>query len=458
MSKKTFSPQIVLDFFLQLPDVKRIWVAFSGGMDSCVLLHALASISDRLEGKEVRAVHVDHGLNENSKQWSARCADTCQQYDVPLEILSVNAASGKGESPEAVARDARYAALAGIVAAGDCIATAHHEDDQAETLILQLVRGSGLPGLAAMASVAQFHAGLLVRPLLGCSREQLAAHAKAQALNWIDDPSNFNRDFDRNFLRHEVMPVLQQRWPTVATTISRSAQHIAEADSLLQDLANIDMHELQGAAKDRLALSGLLKLGETRRNNVIRAWIRKLGLPVPQAIHLHQLNRDVLQARPDAQPKVNWEGCEIRRYQDSLFAMSPMGQHDPGMKLSWDCHGALTLPGIGTLHITPVQGSGLKSALFSVTDSQPGRVVEVRFRQGGEQCKPAGREHTHDLKKLFQEFRVPSWQRDRIPLIYINDTLAAIAGYCYCDGFAAENDEAGLEVSLSLETSFSSNS
>ena len=448
MSKPTiFTPDVLYDFFSGLPDLKQLWVAFSGGMDSHVLLHAMSKLQSRLTNIKISAVHVDHGLNEQSRKWSSQCEMVCKEYGIPYFSISVNVKHQKGESPEAAAREARYQAFADLMGQGDCFVTAHHQDDQSETFLLQLARGSGLTGLASMAVVSPFHSGLLVRPLLEFTRGQLNEYAINEDLKWIDDPSNFNRDFDRNYIRHNVMPVMKERWPQLSSTISRSARHIAEADQLLQQLAESDIELLRGE-NNRLNVSALLELDEARRNNVIRFWIKKLGLPVPQTIQLQHINQNILLAKQDAQPSVNWSGCEVRRYQGQLYAMPPLPRHDAGQSLQWKMADSLEIPDVGILSASLVIGRGLKRALLTDSGDSVSESVIVRFRQGGEQCRPAGRNHTHDLKKLFQEYKIPFWQRERIPLLYINESLAGIVGYCYCEDFVAHGNEQGLEVNF----------
>ena len=440
----TFTPDSLFKFVTAHPEFRRIWIAFSGGMDSHVLLRAFADLKDRLNDVELQAVHIDHGLNEKSEGWSQQCQQVCKSYDIPVKIIRVDARHNKGESPEAAARHARYDAFKELLKEGDCVVTAHHQDDQAETLLLQLARGCGPAGLASMPMLGRFHSAWLARPLLNFTREQLSVYAQDVNLQWIEDPSNFDIDFDRNFVRHTVMPAFKQRWPQIVKTISRSALHNAEVSQLLEQLAEIDLQQLQGEHPDTLSVSALKALGEARRNNAIRIWIKKLGLPLPQAVHLKHINHDILLARKDAQPAVNWAGCVLSRYRDQLYAMRPLPSHDNNQLYQWDMQRSLTIPNIGTLSTKSVTGSGLRYT--KPVDNDASNSISIRFRQGGEQCQPSGRAHTHDLKKLFQEFDVPFWARDRIPLVYVNNTLAGIVGYCYCQDFVAGANETGYEI------------
>ncbi len=236
----SFSPAALLSSILRLPRAPHFLVAYSGGMDSHVLLHALAQLRPQLPGIAVRAVHVEHGLHPQSAQWARHCMTVCAQLDIACEVRAVDARAPDGVSPEAAARAARYAALAEAVPCGGILLTAHHQDDQAETLLLQLLRGGGPRGLAGMAPVSRFGTAWLARPLLEFSHAALRAYAVTQKLQWVDDSSNVETRFDRNYLRHEIMPGLRRRWPSAGVTLGRAAQHCAEAAELLDGLAQAD--------------------------------------------------------------------------------------------------------------------------------------------------------------------------------------------------------------------------
>ena len=414
-----------------------------------MLLHALAGLRAHLpDDPEIRAVHVDHGLSVHAAAWSQHCATVCAALAIPCQILRVNARPQSGESPEAAARSARYQAIAALIEADDALLTAHHQNDQAETLLLQLLRGAGPHGLAAMPAYAPLGAGWLARPLLGFTADELTHYAEQHNLSWVEDPSNFDTGFERNYLRHDIMPHLRRQWPAVSRTLSRAAAHAAEAAGLLDTLADSDMQHVQGPTRDTLSVSGLLGLDEARQRNVLRRWFKRLNLPVPAAVHLQHIQRDILHSAVDSISCVRWgsagachdQGAEARRYRDLIYAMPPVLAHDVRAMLSWDICQPLMLPGIGTLTATSAPGEGIKALLLS---AQP---VTVRFRQGGERCRPAGRAHTHELRKLFQEQGIPPWQRDRLPLIYVGDELAAVADLWVCEPFQAAYNEPGIVV------------
>jgi tRNA(Ile)-lysidine synthase len=425
-----------------LPGTSRYWLAYSGGMDSHVLLHAMAALREQLPNVAVHAVHVNHGLQAPATQWADHCALVSQALNVPFQLLHINARAASGESPEAAARHARYEAFCALIKDGDCLLTAHHQDDQAETLLLQLLRGAGLQGLASMPRCAHFGEGWHARPLLEFSRSMLRDYAQRQHLHWIDDHSNRNTDFDRNYLRHNIVPTLRERWPAMAQTLSRSARHAAEAADLLAVLAHNDLQFAGGPQTDTLSIACLETLEPARQRNMLRHWIKQLDLPLPGTTHIEQIVKDVIGAARDSVCCVRWPGAEVRRYRDLLYAMSSATYHDSSLCVEWDLRQPLSLSDGLQLSATPIQGAGLDTVLCL------DQKITVRFRQGGERCRPVGRKHTHALKKLFQERGIPPWQRKRIPLIYVNDQLAAVTGLWVCQPFQAQGNALGMQVML----------
>jgi len=435
-----FSPQQLLAAIKQIPPAPRYWVAYSGGLDSHVLLHALMAVRGELDA-DINAVHINHGLSKDANAWSLHCRTVCNELSVPYYAFDVKADPDEGESPEAAARYARYAALAEIVQSGDCLLTAHHQDDQAETALLQMLRGAGPRGLAAMPLYTAFARGILGRPLLGFTRDELHGYALQERLQWVTDQSNFDTGFQRNYLRHEVLPQIKSRWPVMARTLSRSAAHCADAVQLMDEIAVADLEKIRGPQPDTISITDLLALHASHQRNVLRFWFRQLGVQLPEAVHLDQLYHDVLYAADDRMPLLSWTGVEIRRYRDVLYVMPPLAGHDLTSVLEWDMTHALILPsGIGRLYAKRTKGKGLNAGLC---ESQP---VTVRYRQGGERCKPVGDSHTRSVKKLFQDEGIPPWQRDRTPFIYVGGQLAAIAGLWFCQPFQAGSDEYGVDI------------
>ncbi|MDH5181823.1 MAG: tRNA lysidine(34) synthetase TilS [Gammaproteobacteria bacterium] len=424
----------------RFPAVHRYLIAFSGGCDSRVLLHALAALRSHLNDVVVQAVHVNHGLQARAGEWEQHCQTVCDELNIPLHILRVDATAQPGESREAAARRARYYAFKSLIKSGDMLLLAHHADDQAETLLLQLLRGAGAKGLAAMPGMTEFGGGWLGRPLLHESRANLQHYAEQYGLDWIEDPSNADEGFDRNYLRHRVMPLLTARWPSAVTTLGRSAGHLAESAALLAQLAEQDWQQCRDA-HNRLQLTGVQQLNPARQRNLLRYWlVSRCSLTCPDSRHLNRILHEVLPAGDSATPVVGWSGGEVRRYRGLLYAMSPQATTTQTPVTAWDGLQPLPLSG-GKLVSHPAKGEGLDPARCAAP-------LTVRFRAGGEICKPVGRGHHHSLKKLFQEWGVPPWQRQQVPLIYAGDEIAQVVGYCICEPFQTAPQKQGLVIQL----------
>jgi tRNA(Ile)-lysidine synthase len=435
------------------PGIRSLSVGYSGGVDSHVLLHRLANQGHH--DRTLMALYVDHGLQAAATAWGEHCAQVCRALNVPFRVLQINARPTPGESPEAAARCARYAALAAELGPDSALLTAHHRDDQAETLLLQLLRGAGPHGLAAMPAMSRLGQGWLLRPLLNVDRAELLAYAHAHDLQWIEDASNQDTGFDRNYLRHQVLPLLRERWPATNRTLARSARLCAETAAWLDEEAAAD---LAGVATDRpdcLAIPALQALSELRQRNVLRYWLRQLNLPIPEARQLQHILHDVLTAATDRNPCVRWPGAEVRRYRDVLYAMSPLRPHEARQRFIWraDEEGwpTLDLPGIGQLRMQETMGTGLRPEVLA------GGVLIVQFRQGGERFRPIGRAHSQELKKLLQQAGIPPWERERLPLVYLppsptlpregggSSQLLAVVGLGIAADFAAEPGETGWQ-------------
>ena len=430
-----FTPDKLIDTLRGLPAAQRYWVALSGGLDSTVLLHALAGWRTALPG-ELKAVHVDHGLHPHSGDWQRHCERLCASLGVPLESRAVTVAPAPGESLEAVARERRYAAFRGLLAPDDLLLLAQHQDDQLETFLLQALRGAGVRGLAAMPEEALSEGLRLARPLLAYTRAELEAWAEAQGLAWVEDPSNADTGFDRNYLRHELLPRLKARWPAAGETISRSARLCAEADGLLRELAEEDAARYR--LKETLPLKALQELSAPRARNLMRHWLQERGLPLPPAQKLDEVLRQA-GARTDRNPCVDWEGAEVRRYRQRLYAQRPLAPAPAGFSLKPGVVHELGM-GLGALRLVPAQGEGLRAALCGPTG------LAVDFRQGGESCRPAGRAHERPLKKWLQELHVVPWLRDRLPLLHTGSELLAVAGLFVCEPHGARAGEPGLRI------------
>lgn len=394
------------------PAPAAVLVGFSGGLDSSVLLHALAQ-QPHYRRAGLRAVHVHHGLHADADAWAAQCAAVCAALAIPLQVLRVQVPRDSGHGLEAAARQARRAAFAQALAAGEWLALAQHRDDQAETFLLRALRASGPDGLAAMQSLRSFAHGMLWRPLLALPRSDLHAYAQRHALRWIDDPSNADPGFDRNFLRLHVLPLLRQRWPHADAALARSAQLCGEAGALLDDGDQAALEALRDDPAAPLSLPGLRALPAPRRARVLRRWIGQAGLPPLPAAGLAAVERSLLHARADASAQFAWHGATLRSWRDALHAERDPPPLPADWQAQWDGHAPLALPDGRRLRLCGAAPLGFDAPLL------------VRLRQGGERIVLPGRSHSQALKHLLQEHAVPPWQRARLPLLFEGDRLLA---------------------------------
>ena len=419
---RPFDPERLAAKLRSLGGGGRCWVAFSGGLDSTVLLHAAAAVRRRLPGV-LHAVHVNHGLQPGAGAWAAHCGGVCDTLAVPFRLQRLSLRPISGESLEALAREARYSVLSALLGPDDLLLTAHNQDDQAETLLLALLRGSGVHGLAAMPLVAELGKGRMARPLLDCSRSELEQYARVHGLTWIEDPSNTDTSLDRNLLRRRVLPVLRERWPAVAATLARSAGHCAEAADLVDERVETVLGGLGGQRPGTLSIRGLVPLHAPLQKAVIRLWLRRLGFLPPSAARLDTVLGSVLHARSDANPRVLWAGCEVRRYRDDLFAIPPLPPKPAAGSLHW----------LGPRLELPCGFGLLERADESVAREQSSDTAyEVRFGATSVTCRAGAAGHRRTLKELFQNQGVPSWLRPYVPLVFDGDRLVAVAGVSTC--------------------------
>ena len=432
-----------MKLLLSLPDaVEKIIVGYSGGLDSHCLLHYLAQHDEYKDN--VTAVYVNHHLSSNADAWQQHCEQICQHEQIPFNAYSVNIDHDKGASLEAKARDARYTVFAKLMDPKTALLTAHHQDDQAETLLLHLLRGSGIAGLAAMPVSKPFATGYHLRPLLATPREALLEYSQAQQLHWIDDESNQNLDYDRNYLRHEIIPRLRGRWPGVTKTFSRSTDHAAEA---LEILENVAVQDYQSCCVDcvdcldnRLSIISLQALSVARQMNLLRYWLKQCGVTMPSTVHVQRIMTEVMRAKIDSNPMVQWQGGEVRRYQQQLYAVTQMPELE-NSEYEWDWQaGNLALKN-GLLSIERAMRFGLDRRKLPP-------ILSIGFRQGGEVMKLYPRKHHHCVKKLFQEWVIAPWQRDITPFIYAENTLIAIGHYGYNSDYVTDDVDFMLGIKL----------
>lgn len=406
-------------FFEPHRSISRFVLAYSGGMDSSVLLHAMHGL-----GLPLHVVHVNHHLQPQCEQWQRHCHAVCEACGVAFTAIQAPVEKVPQQSLEESARKARYRHLFEHVGAQDALVTAHHEDDLAETLLLQLLRGAGPAGLAGMGTERMHEGRRHLRPLLGFTREQLGEYARSHSLAWIEDPSNESAQFDRNYLRLEVVPRLLQRWPGATRTLSRAAGLQAEALQCLQALADLDVQAATTGHAHILDIAALQRLDAARLKNALRGWVRAHGLQVPGKKMLECIVRDLVHREgSDTAAMQRWAGGEVRRYRDRLYLLDPRLAHDPGQVLRWRIDRPLVISSLNrVLHHSDLQHFGVRV---------PRGVTEltVQFRTGGERLRPAGEKHHRSLKNLFQEGGVPPWERDRIPLLYHEGELISVLGY-----------------------------
>lgn len=398
----------------QLGAKRRLLLAFSGGLDSSVLLHLLVQWRQQHPGSVVRAVHVHHGLSRFADEWAAHCQQQCESWQVPLVLHHVRL-DGLDGGIEAAARTARYAAFTATLTADETLLTAQHLDDQCETLLLALKRGSGPAGLSAMASEARLGNHALLRPLLGVARQQLEEYADLHQLRWIEDDSNQDCRFDRNFLRLKVLPLLNERWAHFAAATARSASLCAEQEQLLDELLAEQLTQLLDEER-ALAIEGLQACSPARRDALLRRWIALFGATMPARDQLHRIWREVALCREDAEPQLQLGSYQIRRFRQRLYLLPLLADlHD--LQLPWPHPTRLVLPdGLGAL----VQGEGNNR----VRAPRAGEQVSVRFSATG-RVRIINRAGSRHIKKLWQELGIPPWQRERIPLIYYDEQLIA---------------------------------
>ncbi|MFW2404083.1 MAG: tRNA lysidine(34) synthetase TilS [Gammaproteobacteria bacterium] len=403
----------------------RWCVAFSGGLDSTVLLQAAHQLAAEFDGVTLRAAHVHHGLHADADEWTGQCRSLTGNLGVPLDVLRVDVDSDSGEGMEAAARRARYAALTSLLHEDELLLTAHHAQDQVETVLLRLLRGAGVKGLGAIAERSRLGRGWLVRPLLSLGRPELEAHARDHALTWAEDPTNRDIDFDRNYLRHEVIPALRRRWPGIDAAVGRSARLAAEAETLLHALAAQDATQVMNG--ELISLSGLRELDAARQRNLVRYVLQLRGIAPPSEIQLSGGLEQLLKAREDRNPVLRWPAGQVRRYRDNLYVLEDDPERvaaDGSDTHPWDGREPLAFGAIRG-HLT----------LEGMTGVQTG--LNVRFRRGGEKLLEADHIHHQRLKKLFQARGVVPWMRAHVPLLFQDTELLAVGDLWSSAEFAA---------------------
>lgn len=378
-----------------------IYLGFSGGLDSRALLDLLLHHKNICQ--KLTIIHVNHELSPHANDWMTLTQQTAESYGVSFRCYSVNVAKNNLEES---ARNERYKVFDALLKnEREVLLLAHHQNDQAETLLLHLCRGAGVDGLAAMPEWRSLGKGKIYRPLLNISRQELEKYAAEKQLMWIEDESNTNQDFSRNFLRHHIIPQLQNRWPGLINNLCRSAKHCASAKTFIDTTITETLHNMMDE-QYRLSIAGLLTYPRDTQKIIIRLWLEKQGFKKPNEDKINRIIDEVILAKEDANPLVAWREAQVRRYQCRLYALGAAGRR-------FNRQSPQNLP-----------------------KSLPNNY-EIRYRKGGEKIRLNGK--NRDLKKLFQEWKIPPWERGRIPLIYVNNVLVCVDGWVVSDDFCSTN-------------------
>ena len=429
---------------INLENYSRIAVAFSGGLDSSVLLHSLVSIPEFKE--KVFAIHVNHGLSPNSKSWIKHCDKFCSGLGVNFIPLTIELENSK--TNENILRKARYEAFFSCLEKGDVLCTAHHQDDHIETILFRILRGTGIKGLAGIEKYSQIEGIDLIRPLISYSKKDLLDYGNKFNVNYIEDESNEDLSISRNFIRKKVIPNLKNdNWPEYKNSISYLSSKAKEANEILDEIAFLDLKRCASESLDRLSILKIKELSHARAMNVLFTWLGiNTHLGVSNKI-TDQVYKSIVLASENSNPVVTFGkrgesgSFQIRRFNNFLRHL-PLTETEilSNKKVwKWNTNNPLELP-TGTLSMQLSLGKGISTQL-----TEPG--ISIKGRIGGERCKPEGRSKSQKLKKLFQEYRVPPWVRDRIPLVYVGDQLAAVSDLWVCEEFVAKKDERGIVLS-----------
>jgi tRNA(Ile)-lysidine synthase len=420
--------------------IKSMTVALSGGVDSVVLLHLLHSLQ-KTHRFTLDATHVNHGLSQHADKWVKFCEKLCTQLSVPLDVHYVKLPQKKSLGIEGEARRLRYEKL--LQSKSDLIVLAHHADDQAETFLLQLIRGAGVKGLSSMAHFDESRK--LWRPLLNASRIDIESYTKQYKLKWIEDESNQNIDFDRNFIRSKVLPILKNRFNHIIKVIYRSSKHLAEAQNLLDDLAKLDLKKCLKSInyKHKLQVKCLNKLSHSRAKNVLRYWLEINDQLMPSKDLLDELLRQVLTAKKDAALKIELsKEFEIRRYKGDIYLVQKNQQMNKNYEIVWNDEPKILLPNGLKLQFKKVKGRGISF------EKMKNKKLIISNRKGGECFKPDSKRPTKKVKQILQESDLPPWERASLPMIFVEDELASVPNFGVDIKFQAKLKEAGLDVFL----------
>ena len=436
MSKKTSSALDIIERQIKPLLPNKFCIAFSGGMDSTVLLHVMKNIID--EKSQIRAIHINHNIVDNSKVWTRTCKSICKNFGIDIEIISLEV-THNGYGLEAAARDERYKKLKEILYENEYLLTAHHEEDQMETVFLRMARGTGLDGLQGINEKYSFGEGIIFRPMLEVSKTSVMDYAKEHQLKWVEDSSNQDTHFDRNFLRKKIIPQFRERWPSIASSVSRLSQLSAQNIKILNQIAEEDIGPI--ANMNELPLAKLLDKSFERANNMLRYIILANGMSIPSMKTLQDGLKEMLDPETD-KSVIAWKDYCIRKYKNHLYFLSnsDLEPNKVDVRIPWEIGKTVNLgENIGSIEATFIHGDGL-----SIEKCK--NKLTISYRQGGELIKPIGHRINKSLKNLFQENQILPWMRDKIPLIYYQDELVSVADLWFNQNYVASQNEAGFVV------------
>ena len=435
--------------FVQDKDARRLLVALSGGVDSVSLLHKLCKLRTRYD-LYIVALHVDHQIHPESEQWMRHCQSQCDEFKVSLKTVKLNI-QDSGHGQEAAARQARYDWFHSQIGPTDVLVIAHHMRDQVETVLLRLFRGSGLLGLGAIHEMRRFGLGWMARPLLRVSKEEIIAYARENDLRYMDDPSNLDIHIDRNFVRHEVLPLIRSRWSGVDQTISRSSDHLKTVQSSIDKSAQVDLEVFLCLSRPTLLgdygcvkITDLISLDQTRVVEVLRYWVRCEGLALPNTGKMNELMRQVFGNNTRGRGGIRWQEGEFRVYRNFLYLLPVQPKLCNPATRHWQGLDAVCINEVGVaLSVRHRRGSGIK--LLSTKNSQ----FTLDWQHNVRVFHPSGSGHKRTIKNLFQEKGIPPWERRRLPYVYLDDDLVCIPGLAVEKAYAASGTEIGLEINIS---------
>lgn len=429
------------EFFNSFTDSKHIVIAFSGGIDSSVMLNIMCKKRDKLK-QSIEAIYIDHGLNDKSAEWGVFCSKECEKHQIAFKTIKIKEDCPKNSSIEAWARNIRYSLFVESMKKNDILLTAHHQDDQVETFFLQLLRGAGPQGLASMPIVKKIEHIFHIRPFLYFQRKEIIEYAHNHNISWLEDETNYDVKYQRNFIRHNVLPEISKVWPSYQQNILRTIKHQVEYKKILDEIAMIDIETVSTNNFNNLDVNLIKKLSVERQKNLIFFWLKKINLESPTSKHMDQIINTLINSDQEKSPCVNWNNTELRRYKTLLYASGLTNAYDSNFEINWDTASPLSIEG-ETLIAKETEGKGISKK--SIKDAK----IIIRYRHGGEKIYSNSLKQSKSIKQLFQEHNVLPWLRNKVPLIYINEKLAVVPGFCVDRNYLANKNETSLDIQWS---------